>query len=95
MTDAPIIESDWFDAPRTFVRVYRLPTKLTNGYCFGGGVPIAFTNVDWFEASISDGRDVLADFVRSKRYYDKTARFLVLADDPALTFTIEREVARV
>ena len=32
----------------TMVYVYKLPEKLSNGFCFGGGVPITFTNVDWF-----------------------------------------------
>jgi len=80
---------DFVLAPRAFLRVYRLPTKLTNGYCFGGGVPITFLNVDWFEALIDDGRAPLEAFIKSKRYYDATARFLVLADHPDLTFVIE------
>ena len=88
MTNAPVIDRDWLEAPRAFVRVYRLPAKLTNGYCFGGGVPITFMNVDWFEAPIADGRDVLTDFIRSKRYYDPAARFLVQSDHPDFTFTI-------
>ncbi|RWE95750.1 hypothetical protein [Mesorhizobium sp.] len=74
---------------RTFLRVYRLPEKLTNGYCFGGGVPITFLNVDWFEALVDQGREPLTAFIKGKRYFDPTARFLVLADDPALTFVIE------
>ncbi|MDG4903163.1 hypothetical protein P9279_21885 [Mesorhizobium sp. WSM4962] len=81
-------------APRAFLRVYRLPPKLTNGYCFGGGVPITFMNVDWFEAAIDEGRGRLEAFIKSKRYYDATARFLVLADHPDLTFVIEPEVSR-
>jgi len=31
-----------YEDQRTFVRVYRLPKKLTNWYCFGQGVPITF-----------------------------------------------------
>jgi hypothetical protein len=81
--------TEFLQAPRAFVRVYRLPEKLTNGYCFGGGVPITFQNVDWFEALIDEGREKLAEFIKGKRYYDPAARFLVLADHPDLTFTIE------
>jgi len=79
------------DESRTFVRVYMLPRKLTDGYCFQGGVPIAFQNVDWFEALVSGGRDRLADFVKKKRYYKPSERFLVLGDHPDFTFTIDPE----
>lgn len=80
---------DFLSAPRTFVRVYRLPEKLTTGYCFGAGVPITFINVDWFEAPISEGREGLTDFIKSKQYYSGNARFLLLGDHPAFVFTIE------
>lgn len=80
---------DFMFAARAFVRVYQLPAKLTNGYCFGAGVPITFQNVDWFEAVIADGREPLAAFIKSKRYYHRALRFLVLADHPDLTFTID------
>ena len=75
----------------TFVRVYRLPEKLTDGYCFGRGVPITFVNVDWFNAPIASGPSDLTAFIKNKRYYDKAARFLVLGDDPAFTYVIEPE----
>lgn len=80
---------DFLSAPRTFVRVYRLPEKLTDGYCFGAGKPIAFINVDWFEALIIEGREPLIEFIRGKQYYSDKARFLVLGDDPGFVFTIE------
>jgi hypothetical protein len=80
---------DFLSAPRTFVRVYRLPEKLTDGYCFGAGVPITFINVDWFETPISEGREGLTDFIKCKQYYSDKARFLVLGNDPDFVFTIE------
>lgn len=80
---------DMLTAPRVFVRIYRLPERLTEGYCFGAGRPIAFLNVDWFEALISEGRDGLIQFISKKQYFDTKARFLVLGDDPRFTFTIE------
>ena len=83
------MSDDYMSAPRTFLRVYRLPAKLTNGYCFGAGMPITFTNVDWFEALIDEGRAPLETFIKGKRYYDAAARFLVIADHPDLTFVIE------
>lgn len=88
MAETPL---DFMSAPRAFLRVYRLPPKLTNGYCFGAGVPITFINVDWFEALIEQGRAPLEAFIKTKTYYDKTARFLVIADHPDLTFVIEPE----
>jgi len=84
--------ADFMFQPRVFVRIYRLPEKLSDGFCFGGGKPISFLNVDWFETSISDGPGALIEFVKRKRYYDRDARFLVLGDHPDFTFTIDREV---
>lgn len=76
-------------APQSRRHVYRLPAKLTHGYCFDGGHPIAFQNVDWFDAPIKATHDDLLTFIKTKRYFDPAARFLVLADSPDLTFVIE------
>jgi len=62
------------------IKVYRLPAKLTNGYAFGGGVPITFTNVDWFNGFEGMTREDIEGHVRRKRYYTPDARFLVLSD---------------
>lgn len=83
------MSEDFMFAPRARCHIYRLPSNLTSGYCFDGGHPISFQNVDWFDAPISEGRDTLIRFIKKKRYFDPTARFLVLADHPDLTFTIE------
>jgi hypothetical protein len=80
---------DFISAPRVFVRVYRLPEKLTDGYCFGGGVPITFMNVDWFEAPLSEGQDGLTRFIKKKQYYSPSASFLVVGDHPSFTFRID------
>lgn len=82
---------DYLDAPRTFVRVYELPQRLTDGYCFGGGRPIMFLNVDWFEAIVSDGAECLTSFIKGKAYYRPHARFLILGEAPGFTFVIEPE----
>lgn len=92
MADDPL--SRFLDAKRVFVRVYRLPAKLTEGYCFGAGVPITFTNVDWFDVPVGEAREALIEFIRSKAYCRPDARFLVLGDSPDFVFTIEPEVAR-
>lgn len=31
-----------------FCRVFQLPAKYPEGYCFGGGLPTTFVMVDWF-----------------------------------------------
>lgn len=86
--------ADFMFAPRARVHVYRLPAKLSDGYCFGGGQPVLFQNVDWFDAMISEGREPLATFIKGKRYFNIWDRFLVLSDEPTLTFTIDPEPAR-
>jgi hypothetical protein len=84
-------------AAEPLIRVYRLPEKLTNGFCFGGGTPIPFINVDWFNAEppadmgiATPTRDELTAFIKSKVYWDPSARFLVLDDRTDETFVIER-----
>jgi hypothetical protein len=91
--DDKVVPFNVFKHERVFVRVYELPTKLTGGYCGSSGVPICFLNVDWFEAAPND-REGLEVFIRGKRYYDAAKTYLVLADDPRLTFTLGRPVAR-
>lgn len=77
---------------RVFIRVYRLPERLTQGFCFGGGVQVNFLNVDWFETSVSEGKGPLVEFIKGKIYYKPEFRYLVLGDLPEFTFMIEKEV---
>lgn len=86
----PIV--DIMAAERTFIRVYQLPEELTAGYCFGGGNPVSFLNVDWFEAIVDMGRQKLVDFIKGKRYFDPSKRYLVLGDHPDFTFVIRAGV---
>lgn len=79
------------DDRRIFVRVYRLPERLSHGFCFGPGVPIVFQNVDWFETLYSEGQIPLVEFIKRKQYYSPQHRFLVLGDDPLFVFVIEKE----
>lgn len=76
-----------------FYRVYRLPEKLTDGFCFGGGRPIAFLNVDWFNSppDFTPTREQLESEIKRKLYYDPKARFLVLDTRPGESFVIEPE----
>lgn len=76
------------------IRVYRLPERLTDGFCFQGGKPITFTNVDWFDAPPLDmgiSREDIEAEVRGKRYFDPRTAFLVLDDRPGETFVIAAE----
>lgn len=74
---------------RIFVRVYQLPQLLTEGYCFGKGVPITFVNVDWFEAMTDASREVLVSHIKRKLYYKYEERYLVLGDHPDFVFVID------
>lgn len=69
-----------------FIRVYCLPEKLTNGYCFNGGNPITFLNVDWIEAPEKEGREKLEEFLQSKCYVKPGVKYLVLSDYAPFTF---------
>lgn len=78
------------------LHVYEIPKKRSNGYCFGGGVPITFMNVDWFGPAPDElSQDELRKFIAGKQYFQQAApgsRFLVLCDDrPDLTFQMERK----
>lgn len=78
------------------IRVYRLPEKLTDGFCFNGVKPITFLNVDWFDAPPADSgivltRDMIEDHVRAKNYFDPAARFLILDDRHGETFVLQAE----
>lgn len=80
---------DFTEGP--FIRVYRLPEKLTDGYCFGSGVPITFTNVDWFGTMGAPARSDLEPWMRKKAWAKTPGRYLVLSDErsPDLTFVFE------
>ena len=44
-----------------FLRVFKLPTKFSSEYCFGGGIPHEFVMVNWLNVispfEISDGKE--------------------------------------
>lgn len=84
---------DFLDKPQERLHVYRLPTKLNNGFAFDRGNAISFLNVDFFDAPWDISRDDLVTFIKSKDYYNRHSRFLVLASSkfPTLCFTIEPE----
>jgi len=78
------------------IHIYQIPKARSNGYCFGGGNPIAFLNVDWLDTP-DDGvsKNQLSDFIRGKNYFTNApigTRFLVLCDEEEFTFQIVKEV---
>lgn len=77
------------------LHVYLIPKKRSNGYCFGGPVPIVFGNVDWLGTPPEDmSRADVEAFLQQKKYFTEAApgtRFLVLCDDrPEMTFQMVR-----
>ena len=76
--DDPSVANTW---------VYRLPDQLSDGFCHHGGTPIMFLNVDWFHVPRDLPREELVAFLRGKKYFDETQRYLVLGGPQ--TFTIE------
>ena len=83
--------TDFFEKKTTRLHIYRVPDVLNHDYCFGGGNPIAFLNVDFFDVPWDIMREDIVTFIKEKRYFDADARFLVLSttEYPTLTFTIE------
>ena len=71
----------------TMVYVYRLPTNLADGYAFGGGKPITFQNIDWFNGADGMDREMLEAYVRGKSYVKPGQTFLVMSPENDLTFT--------
>jgi hypothetical protein len=77
------------------IHVYKMPAKPADGYCFGGGKPITFINVDWFNTPPADmTRKDLENFLRQKLYVERAAdheTFLVVCTDRSdCTFTFSK-----
>lgn len=74
-----------------FCRVFELPDNYPNEYCFGGGVPVYFKMVDWFnpippehiEDKILKWEEyipMLKDFLVLKNYVHPGKKYLLLTD---------------
>lgn len=71
-----------------FCRVFRLPEEYPSGFCFGGGRPVTFLMVDWFQPLDPQNLDEpwvevsvkLRDFILQKRYVEQGASYLVITD---------------
>lgn len=73
----------------TMVYVYRLPEQMSDGYCFGGGVPITFVNVDWFNGFDGMTRADLEYRISRKRYLVPGQTFLVCSPENDISFTFK------
>lgn len=76
------------------IYVYQLPPKLSDGYCFGGGRPISFLNVDWFDGHPEMTLGDLQDWVKQKTYFTSSlpgTQFLTISPSrPGLTSLMVR-----
>lgn len=77
------------------IHVYIVPRKRSNGYCFGGPVPIQFENVDWMDDPPPEiGSERVKEDIMQKIYVRMASHgtsFLVLgpSNRPELTFQFE------
>jgi hypothetical protein len=76
----------------TMVHVYKLPESLYAGYCFNGGQPVEFLNVDWFNGYKNMKREDLEAYIRGKPYAQTGGDFLVLSPDNDLAFSFKIDV---
>ena len=58
--------------------VYQIPEKMSDGYCFGDGVPIEFTNVDWFEVSDDTSTHEIVKYVLTKKYVKPDKKYIII-----------------
>ncbi len=75
-----------FDVTDPMVIVFRLPKELPSDFCFGGGFPVQFQMVDWFQCPafhLDTKKPITATELRNaiigKRYAKPGERFLVIA----------------
>jgi len=83
-----------------FCRVYELPDRYPEGYCFNGGLPVVMKMVDWFNpwppSTIGGGSweddvvPMLKEFLRDKNYVKPGKKYLLVTDfDKSFVFTKE------
>ena len=76
------------DNETNFCRVFKLPENYPSQFCFGGGIPVEFKMVDWFnpvrrdkdEISLEELQENLIPFLKDKNYIEEKAIYLVLCD---------------
>lgn len=74
----------------TLVGVYEVPKRPpTDGYCFGGGRPVRFLNLDWFNGVAEMTEDLLREEVGRKQYATPGRKLLVLAPEHDICFMMQ------
>ena len=75
-----------------FMRIFRIPNQFPSDFCFGGGHPVNFQIVDWFNPipqeellsgkakTLEKYRRGIREFIKVKNYYDPAFKFLALSD---------------
>ena len=72
-----------------FMRIFRIPHEFPSDFCFGGGHPVEFQLVDWFQPVPSEmvedfdaekHRGFIRDFIETKAYIKSNYQYLALAD---------------
>jgi hypothetical protein len=81
------------------IRVFLIP-EMPSGVCFGGGVPVTFTLVDWFKdhtgmLGTPDGVDGLRAWVAKKPYAQGGKPLLVLHRGHSFTINFDGKGHRV
>ena len=68
------------DGWNNFCRVFELPESYPSDYCFGGGHPVNFQMVDWFEPVPDIGRAAVTKEVWRERAGEITTKEVDLAE---------------
>ena len=79
---------------KNFCRVFELPNNFPEGFLFGGGKPVTFKMIDWFNPIPEEGPDkwedivpMLKEFLKKKRYIVPGKKYIVITDfDEAFIF---------
>jgi len=86
---------------KNFCRVYELPDRYPDGYCFNGGLPVVMKMVDWFKPwppsmldtpegyrTWDDVVPMLKSFLRDKNYVKPGKKYLLVTDfDTSFVFS--------
>jgi len=71
-----------------FCRIFELPDKLSDEFCFNGGIPILFKMVDWFnpvsdcpcEITTDSLCGQLEEWLQDKSYVRPGKKYLLISD---------------
>lgn len=85
-------EDDMGPSDSNFCHVFELPDHIPHAFCFGGGVPVEITMVDWFNPwpddrhstekvpSWEQAKASLSKFIAGKRYAKPGKEYIVITN---------------